>query len=145
MKDGLRVTPTRFATIKRRIAEDPATRLLGVECFIAHVNAVMADAERRAQCRSDPTTGSFWQVRLSPLALNAAGVLHLQQAFEKAGWPQVQVVYWRDSCSVSLGEHRHHNFGGAMFNGRPAEDVTRLEGIERAHRDSRTLPLASAA
>lgn len=145
MKDGLRVTPTRYATIKRHIAEDPTTRLLSVECFIAHVNAVMADSGRRGACRCDPALGSFWQVKMSPLALNAIAVLQLQRAFEKAGWPQVQVVYWRDSCSVTLGEHRHHNFGGAMFNGRPAEDAVRLDEIGREHTNTRLRPIAVAA
>lgn len=144
MKDGLRVIPTRFVTIKRRIAEDPATRLLGVECFIAHVNAVMADSERRARCRCDPQVGSFWQVAMSPIALNAAGVMQLQTAFEKAGWPQVQVVYWRDTCSVSLGEHRRHNFGCAMYNGRPAAAV-RLDDEQRARAGLHSQTLAFAA
>ena len=131
MKSGLRVAPTRFTTIQRRLKEDPATRLLAVECFIAHVNTVMNDSERRARCRCDPEVGSFWQVAMSPIALDAVSVLTLQKAFEDAGWPQVQVVYWKSNCSVSLGEHKRHNFGNAMYNGRVATDAMRLEAEER--------------
>ncbi|KWU23395.1 hypothetical protein AS149_37030 [Burkholderia cenocepacia] len=110
---------------------------MAVECFIAHVNSVMNDSERRTQCRCDPAVGSFWQVAVSPIALDAVSVLELQRAFEDAGWPQVQVVYWKDKCSVSLAEHNRHNFGVAMYNGRKATEAMELEA-EARRRDEQT-------
>lgn len=135
----LRVLPTRFTLAKKQVAEDPAVRIVAVEQIIAHVNTVMACTQVRNAYRCDPAVGSFWQIPCPSIAVTPTEVSQLQQLFEEAGWPAVQVNFWSTRCTVTLAEHEHHSFGPPMHNGEPVVAAVEAIGGELTARQKREL------
>jgi hypothetical protein len=116
------ITPTPFVEVMRMDKEDRSSRHTIVELVVAQVNAVMANAKDRSAARCSPEIGRYWQVRIDIL-MRPKDVLLVQQMFEDAGWPAVQVVYWNKRVSVTLYEARPTVLRGPVYNGQPARQA----------------------